>query len=236
MLLIDAGNSRLKWGVWQASGWLEQGSLANDNLPDRAPWQAFAPFVAAWVAQVGPAHVADWVRQHTTAHAWHWPHAMAQQCGVENRYRQPEQLGVDRWLALIAARGRHAGPLLVVSSGTAVTVDALDGAGVFLGGAILPGLGLMRAALTSRTAQLQDVPGQWQRFPRDTADAIQTGCVNAIAGAIRTQWQALAELQPPQLCLLTGGDAAELMPHLPGLPVQREDNLVLEGLLRVAQS
>ncbi len=237
ILLIDAGNSRLKWGVWSGSGWLEQGSLANDNLPAQAPWRDFTPLAAAWVAHVGPAQVADWIRRHAADTALHWPRAAASQCGVDNRYEHAEQLGVDRWLALIAARALHAGPVLVVSAGTAVTVDALSADGVFLGGTILPGLGLMRAALASRAAQLHDVPGQWQRFPRNTADAIHSGCINAIAGAVRAQWHGLAALQQqPAVCLLTGGAAAELLSHLADLPLQQEDNLVLDGLLRISQS
>jgi len=149
--------------------------------------------------------------------------------GVANLYENPAALGVDRWCALIGARGLTPGPCVAVMAGTATTIDSLDGAGNFLGGLILPGLDLMRRVLDRDTAALPLATGKYAAWPRTTDDAIISGCLEAQVGAIE---RAVARLAGAD-CLLSGGGAAAIGEHL-AVPHQRVDNLVLEGLLRLA--
>jgi type III pantothenate kinase len=161
-----------------------------------------------------------------------WVCSQASQGDVTNGYEVPAQLGADRWAALIGARALHRGPALVVMSGTATTVDVLDREGRFHGGLILPGLALMREALAARTADLPAVSGEYRELPRNTFDAIASGCLQATAGAIERLFRPFFG-EPDALCLLSGGAAPTLVPHL-ALPLRTVDNLVLEGLARIA--
>jgi type III pantothenate kinase len=156
--------------------------------------------------------------------------ARNRQCGVTNAYSDPGQLGADRWAALIGARHLHAGACLVVNAGTATTIDLLGGDGVFRGGAIVPGAELMKWSLEEKTAGLARAPGRFAAEPRNTADAIETGCTLAQVGAIERMF---ARLEPGAVCLLSGGAAASLSGRL-GVPLRVVENLALEGLARIA--
>lgn len=160
-----------------------------------------------------------------------WFKSTAACCGVTNGYDHPAQLGADRWAALVGARGLHAGDALVVMAGTATTIDVLAADGAFRGGLILPGLELMVKALSRNTAGLPEARGVYRDIPTNTDDAIATGALQATLGAIERM--ACRPGSADFLCLLSGGAAEALAPHL-DLPLRRVDNLVLEGLARVA--
>jgi type III pantothenate kinase len=119
----------------------------------------------------------------------------------------------------------------VVTAGTATTVDVLRGDGRFVGGVILPGLELMKRSLARDTAGLPLAKGRFAGEPRNTADAIETGCLLAQAGAIE---RAFATMEPGAACVLAGGSARRIARHL-SIPVRLVDNLVLEGLVRIAE-
>jgi type III pantothenate kinase len=131
---------------------------------------------------------------------------------------------------MLGARAKTPGACLVVCAGTATTVDWLDAAGNFRGGLILPGLRLMCAALARNTAQLPDAEGEYRGEPRNTMDAIVSGCLHAQAGAIERMF-ARVSAEGEALCLLTGGAAYRIAPCL-GIPFRTEEMLVLDGLLR----
>jgi type III pantothenate kinase len=115
-----------------------------------------------------------------------------------------------------------------------MTVDALAADGIFLGGMIVAGTDLMRGALARNTAQLRPRSGKFAYFPARTADAIESGTVNALAGAVERMLRFLGEAgQESPLAMLSGGAARFIAPHLNGT-VEVVDNLVLEGLLRIA--
>ncbi len=233
ILCLDAGNTRLKFGLFDGSGWRLQGALdypAFDDLLAELPAKP-TRIVACNVA-------GETVRLRIAALAGSlglplaWLTSSAAACGVTNGYDTPGQLGADRWAAMIAARALHAGPCVVVMAGTATTIDALDANGRFRGGLILPGLSLMRAALAGNTADLPHAAGHYQPQPTNTDDAIVSGAIHATLGAIE---RIHATLGKDALCLLSGGAAAELAPHL-GLPHRLIDNLVLEGLARCGRT
>lgn len=233
-LLIDAGNTRLKWAVIESGHWVADGDC--DYLDWSGLQAALSGVRQCWVASVaGP--VRDAALSAVLAPrgvATRWLLAEARHADLVNAYAVPQQLGVDRWMALVAARARTQEAALVVSAGTALTVDALDGEGVFLGGLIVPGLNLMRQALRAGTAAVDPPRGQVVPFPRNTADAVESGLITALCASVREQHARLAEHGARQpRCFLTGGDAEVLLPHL-GLPAEIVPRLVLEGIARVA--
>lgn len=234
-ILLDAGNTSLKWAVveggqWRATGRSDyaDGSALTDVL--RGGTDCFIASVASVAHEQQLA-----ARLDEAGIAPRWLASAAGFGDVKNGYLDPHQLGVDRWMGLIAARQRTRDAVLVVSVGTAMTVDALSADGAFLGGVIVPGVRLMRQALQQGTARVDDAGGDWQAFPRTTADAVQSGIVAALCGAIAQQHARLAEIAgTAPRCLLTGGDAEKVLSHI-RVPAEHVPALVLEGIDYVAR-
>jgi len=245
ILVIDVGNSRMKWALHDPRGWLAQGALPNQEIGTLSlrDWQNLPRPVRA--IGVNVAGEAARVRVEGQLTRWRlpmeWLHASAAAAGVVNGYARPEQLGPDRWASLAAARRRalaiegETPGCVVVNAGTAVTVDALDADGVFQGGLILPGIRLMIQALSDNTAALKVPQGTFAHFPTNTGDAIYSGAVQAICGAIELLRLKVATGERPVYCFLSGGAAPQVAPYLSG-PVEVVDNLVLEGVLLLASA
>lgn len=252
LLLIDAGNTRVKWGVpdtpvkrtlplfalrWVRSGAVDHAQLA--QLLDA--WQGVA------VTQVLIANVAGPTIQERLRLLLHsafgsdlrinWFVSVSQLAGVTNGYREPAQLGCDRLASAIAAHALFPGrSLIVVSCGTATTIDAVTAEGRFIGGMILPGMTLMANALARNTAQLPQVESindLSSMFADNTVDAIANGCVAAQVGAIERAVMGLRATQTDVLCVLAGGGAGQLLAQL-AVACEKVDNLVLLGLYVVA--
>jgi type III pantothenate kinase len=237
ILAIDAGNSRIKWGVHEGGSWQVQGWVATAQPARLArEWGRLEPPAVVIATNVAGKRVARSIAAaaRRLERRVRFVKSVASQCGVKNSYDRPSQLGADRWAALIGARHLHRGPCVVVNAGTTMTVDALAADGVFLGGMIVAGTDLMRGALARNTAQLRPRGGKFAYFPARTADAIESGTLNALAGAVERMLRFLREAgQETPLALLSGGAARFIAPHLNGT-VEVVDNLVLEGLLRIA--
>jgi type III pantothenate kinase len=240
ILAIDAGNSRVKWGWHDGQGWtsvatvsLIEFAAASDQVnPFSVTHEDPERIIISNVAGEGAHHLlVNWTSIFDARPIW--LHAEAQRCGVTNQYERPEQLGPDRWAALIAARAVHSGPCLVVNSGTATTVDMLTGGGVFLGGAILPGVELMRFVLHEHTGRLPIQEGGYRDAPRNTVDAIETGCRHAQAGAVERMYRVFRELELNPLCIVSGGAGRLLVDQL-SMPRRYIENLVLDGLAHIA--
>ncbi len=235
MLAVDAGNSRIKWGLRHADGrWTDFGAASVDEL-ERA-YEAWARIPAP--RHVAIANVAGPTMRETVidlASRWQtellWVAAAERACGVVNDYENPRQLGVDRWAAAVAAWQRERRECLVVMAGTATTIDVLDARGVFRGGLIIPGLGLMKRALADHTAALTLARGNYRELPRNTADAMESGCIHAQVGAIERMYR---QLPPGARCVISGGGAHALVPHLT-MPVVQVEHLVLEGVAALAE-
>jgi type III pantothenate kinase len=234
ILCIDSGNSRIKWGLcdngcWRESGAMRQGETqALGELTQRLnPAKVIFANVAGASAAAAIEHaLLPWQDRLQVARS------TAQAGGVRNHYENPQQLGVDRWSALLGARALTQTACLVVMAGTATTIDTLDADGNFLGGLILPGLDLMRRALARDTAALPLASGQHAQYPKNTGDAIVAGCLEAQAGAIERAFARLAEHAAAQ-CLISGGAGAAISPFL-NIPHQKIEHLVLQGLYRLA--
>ncbi|HKW37045.1 MAG TPA: type III pantothenate kinase [Burkholderiales bacterium] len=233
ILAVDCGNSRLKWGLYDRAGWIRTGSVPLSGLARlRKSWKKISSVDKVVVANVAgqPARKRLGEILASRGAAPVWVTATRSQCGVTNGYKKAGQLGADRWAALIGAWSMLHGPCLVVAAGTATTVDMLKGDGTFAGGMILPGLDLMKRSLARDTAGLPLARGSFSDTPRTTADAIESGCLLAQAGAIE---RAFAALGSGAACVLAGGAAGRIAPHL-RIPLRIADNLVLEGLVRIA--
>lgn len=252
LLLVDSGNTRVKWavvpdaargagvlGAWQAHGMVEHGKLA--ELAEA--WQQW-DVVRVLASNVAGDRVRDAIEQ-VLLRAFGmqplpvaWFKSVPQLAGVCNGYRDPGQLGCDRFASAIGAHALFPGEALIVATcGTATTVDAVTADGRFLGGMILPGLGLMATALARNTAQLPQVAESLavtDPFADHTDAAIVSGCLAAQAGAIERAVAAHQKRQgAPVRCVLAGGAAQYIAPHV-GLPTTPVENLVLIGLHQVA--
>ena len=229
-LLIDAGNSRLKHACHDGNQWLMQSASSLDSPSLELP-EGFCP------DRIVIANVAG---EEVATHLTHllsgldapieWLKASAERCTLKNAYSEPARLGADRWAAAIAAWTLTQRDCVVVCAGTATTIDLIQPDGLFAGGCILPGLEMMLDSLPLKTAGLPRSNGRWQMPPRNTHDAIATGCLLAQTSAIREMSELLS---PDAPILLAGGAANQLLPHL-GPRVCLHADLVLQGLLCIA--
>jgi type III pantothenate kinase len=239
ILAIDAGNTRVKWGIADEGGWLRRAWLATADAADIGAALAELPVPQRIVvSNVAGESVRVAIAGAFSSYAVVplWVSGCAQQCGVRSSYADPVQLGSDRWAALIAAWKLFGRACTVVNAGTTMTVDALSAEGVFLGGFIVPGADLMRASLDHGTAQLRQRDGEFSYYPDNTADAIMSGAINALAGAVERMAGYMERTgQGAPLVVLSGGAAETLRPRL-NANVELVDNLVLEGLLCIARN
>jgi type III pantothenate kinase len=243
-LLVDLGNSRLKW-AWFS----EERRCPAEAMPhDRS--QSLAPLLNdIWAAAPAPRRVlicsvasAEYNAQitHWCQNQWQltpdWFRSSGELLGLRNAYLEPERLGNDRWLAMLAARQRLDGPLAVVDCGTALTIDLINAQGQHQGGWILPGLGLQHQALLGNTAIRQPASAWATLAPGlDTASCIANGTLLGALGALQMvarqlqdqpQWQGLR-------WVLGGGEASIIAPFLPW-PHELLPDLLLDGLALLA--
>lgn len=244
-LLIDIGNSRTKWGVAK-NGRIDPGEPFATQCFENNPeilvnyWRNRLPPTQVVVANVAGSEIAaclvSWTQRYWNL-APRFVSSEAEGFGVRNAYFEPGKLGVDRWVALIGAHHACPGPVCVADFGTAITVDALNSEGVHLGGVIAPGLRLMHRSLVSGT---HDLPLAGEAFQEslacETAAAIASGTRQAAAGlAERCYRETAAKSGCEPRLLLTGGDAPTIAPLLE-MPFESRPELVLEGLLVIAES
>jgi type III pantothenate kinase len=247
---VDVGNTRLKWALYAearpGAALLQHGAAFLEAIDELAegPWRD----LPEPKAMLGSIVAGEGVRRRTEAQLeelWdvepRWVVSSAQAGGVTNGYEHPNRLGVDRWVAMIAARQRilergPPRPALVVMVGTAVTVDAVDTEGRFLGGLILPGFGLMLRALEMGTAGLKAPTGEAVDFPTNTSDALMSGGADAVAGAVERMHRKLTQRCGQAPALIMSGGAAVKLDSISDLPFETVDTLIFEGLLHLEAS
>ena len=238
LLLLDVGNSRLKWAAADASGVGEGGAIEHGGNPAAAVSSiGLAKADAIWIANVTGATLGDKlaaVLKLRFGPAPKFAAVQAEYAGLRVAYAEPQRLGIDRWLALLAAWSEAHGPACVVSAGTALTFDAVDAAGQHLGGVIAPGLLTMQQAVLGVTRFPSTGPAQvyTDGLGADTDACVRQGALHACAGMV----ERLANRHAAGATrLITGGDAARLAPHLENAWSVRP-NLVMEGLLVLARA
>jgi type III pantothenate kinase len=256
MLMVDMGNSSLKWATLNQNRLNpQQSKLYEKNSLDDVLLQAWltleVPWQGIWVSNVAGLSKADilthWVKKHWGLEAT-FVKTSSNECGVKNGYDNPAQLGIDRWLALIGARHLVKGKLCVVDCGTAITVDVLSADGQHQGGLIIPGLVAMYRALLSDTYAVgysdKTLPNVWDRvantvqqslfkekpfLAHDTNSGITLGALSAAVGLIEYVMNTLEKPKDSFTTLLTGGSVPILRPFLQ-MPYQHVPDLVLQGL------
>ena len=246
-LAIDVGNTRLKWALYDApsnqAALLAQGVEFLENIDKLAD--------GSWASLPAPDQMLGCIvagdhlkrRVEEQMEIWdvnpQWVVASSAEAGLTNGYDFPSRLGADRWVAMIGAWHRSlaqgvARPMVVVMVGTAVTVEAIDASGKFLGGIILPGHDIMLRALESGTAGLHVPTGDVCEFPTNTSDALTSGGTFAIAGAVERMVQHVRQhcgAEPK--CIMTGGAGWKMAPSMLG-KFELVDNLIFDGLLEMA--
>lgn len=262
-LLIDAGNSRVKWALVQPDGTqTHAGAFAHGGMKPGAPppgsieapdWSDLPKPAGVWISNVAGEAVAQHLAALLDAR---WPglprtiiRACERQGGVTNSYTTPSALGSDRWAGLIGAHAAFPGePLLIATFGTATTLEALRADGTFVGGLIAPGWSLMMRSLGEHTAQLPTLDAVAARgllapggaaqngpfFATDTPRSLSAGCALAQAGLIERMWNDLQEAWGVPVRLVVGGGAADEVTGALKVPHTRHDSLVLSGLALIA--
>lgn len=236
-LLLDLGNTRLKWAVRDGAAWHSRGAVGWDSDIAAALSEAWRELPALDDA-VG-ASVVDAAREAAVADAVRaagslvpfWLRTPAVACGVRNAYDEPQRLGVDRFLAMVAAYDAGHAPCILAGVGTALTLDALAADGRHLGGLIAPGPQLMQQSLVGATARVRpERPGEVLDAAANTADAVASGCWQAAAALIERFARRMSHSLGGNPSLhLGGGDAAALLPLLECPAALAEDG-VLHGL------
>jgi type III pantothenate kinase len=248
-LAIDIGNTRLKWAMYDAprpgANLLGHGAEFLDHIESLAE--------GAWAelpqpgSMLGCVVAGDQLRRRAEEQVHErfdctarWVVSSTAEAGIINGYDHPTRLGADRWVAMIGARHRMlsqgpARPMVVVLIGTAVTVEAIDVNGKFLGGLILPGHGIMLKALESGTAGLHVPTGEVTDFPTNTSDALTSGGTYAIAGAVERMVEHVRKhcgAEPVRY--MAGGAGWKMAPSMVS-PFELVESLVMDGLLVIAQ-
>jgi len=248
VLLLDVGNSRLKWGLLsdatiRGTGHVELRTFREQGTSALTKqWSKdIDAVIACNVAGDDVAEILSAGVRSQYGHEVRFIRSEGVACGVTNGYHQPERLGVDRWVALIGARASCDSACVIVDAGTAITIDALNADGHHLGGQILPGLVLMAEALEENTSdlpslsdRLSDAIGNADLFANSTSAAISRGVVGAAVGAIELALRGLRKDGLDPALLITGGDA-DLINGLLGEAAQLRPDLVLEGLACLAE-
>lgn len=261
-LLIDAGNSRIKWALAAVDGrYLHVGTTRVQEIStrtsmldseDNPDWVGLPVPSAAWISNVAGHTVASRINALVDAYWLGLPRtticAAVRQCGVTNGYAQPHTLGSDRWAGLIGAHEAFPNEnLLIATLGTATTLEALHADGRFVGGLIAPGWSLMMRSLGARTAQLPTldvcnarnllISNNWPKsfFASDTHRSVSAGCALAQVALIERLWTDLqSEWQMEVRLVISGGAADDVITNTLKIPYTRYDELVLAGLALIA--
>jgi type III pantothenate kinase len=252
-LLIDMGNTRLKW-VWAAGGEIDQSTFgrgSRDEFPARCKPPGSARPGRVLISSVADQSSTSGVVS-TCEERWRAPVKRLQtlrcQDGIINAYENPATLGIDRWLAIVGAAHAYGTPVVIMDLGTATTLDAVDEQGRHLGGLILPGPALMLESLATATAMpvpagfgdgetANGTKGKKAAGPgvgpaTSTSEAIREGVLAAQIGALNQFMRHVgAKLSKEPQLVLTGGAAECILDRLESQPVF-DPWLVFKGMLR----
>lgn len=239
-LLLDIGNSSVNWAIAKNDRFIASGAFNHtqhgfeEGLRDNL--LSLEKPTELLVANVAGKELYDvltlWARKQWQLECWQ-ANVKSDFNGLTNSYDDTKQMGIDRWLAMIAAWDAYQSALLIIGCGTALTIDAIDADGHHLGGYIVPGIDLMQASLIERTGQINIEPAQDAslNYAKDTQAAINNGAFLATVAIIEKAMANFSDqLKSRPLCIISGG-MAELINPLLEEPFIHKTNLVLSGLL-----
>ena len=248
-LLLDIGNTRVKWGVFDGSDIRRTGSISHQKIVEsgvtalttRLPRRVNHIYACNVAGSSVGAKLSGVVGLHCNSDV-RFVRVDRAAFGITNCYRKPRQLGVDRWVAMIGAYAEFACGLCIVDAGTAVTIDALSRSGEHLGGQIIPGLALMEQVLVAETGDIGPAKKRGGRTPTgmalfadNTDAAIRNGASCAVCGAIEAAVRRLRAAGYRPKIVLTGGDASRILKQL-DVGFSHRPNLVLQGLAFMLRS
>ncbi len=248
-LLLDVGNSRLKWGVLDGGSISRTGHITQDAirqqglsaLTSKLPRHVDTVFASNVAGTSYATRLSGVISMHCGCDV-RFARTEQQACGVTSSYRQPRRLGVDRWVAMIGAWSECEAACVIVDAGTAVTIDVIDDHGQHLGGQILPGIAMMADALAVKSSDLPSVGQRVSKaasgldmFASNTVRAVEQGIMNAVVGAVERAAWAVHDSGSYATIVLTGGDASRILKSLEDETLHRP-HLVLQGLARILES
>ena len=241
ILLIDSGNTALKYASLKNGQISEMSRIMRPNDCISEPLECLlSTLEGAHIKSVYISNVAgkaiekqltQWC-QKTFQIAPHYAFVSKGFSGLVNAYSPVENLGIDRWLALIAATDCFQKPICVADIGTAVTIDSIDETNKYIGGVILPGLMVMRQSLQQNADAITTLQEQKidSYFATNTQQGVHAGTVLAIAASVDKMIEKLQQQTNEAVtCVLSGGDANQIKPFLSG-SIQHVPDLVLKGL------
>ena len=238
ILAVDVGNSYIKWGISKDCLWVAKGQFAHHEIEMLANhWNGLKNISYVIASTVSNQFITSQLNSILTSFGLkvYWIAPRSYQCGVTNSYKDYQQLGTDRWAALIAAWNKFYDSCLIVNIGTAVTIDAISRDGIFLGGYIIPGPFLQLQSLKINTQINYVTPVYYEFFPTVTSSAIHSGIIIALTAMIEKTLELFYQHQgyPVQNCILSGGGADFIRSQIE-FPFVEIDNLVLDGLILIA--
>ncbi len=240
-LLIDSGNSLIKWALVENEAFIAEDRCSTDSVSSLHDlWKNHENPARVIVANVAGERVASEIRKAVSI-LWQLDaeFIVSSQscCGLTNSYHKPEQLGVDRWMAMVAAYQMTQNSVIVVDCGTAVTVDLVNEKGLFVGGVIMPGLSTAFQCLRTETDAVEEISSinsDASSVAQSTEEGVAAGVLLGLAGGVeRVVREHSLLVDKTAAVLITGGDAEKIMPHLT-IPVDFQADLVLQGLRIVA--
>lgn len=241
ILLIDIGNTRIKWAT------LDEQGLGAQCAEIHADWdvQRLTDVILdsvvrperVLIGNVGGERIGELARD-AIAQRWNIGaeliNSTAEACGVRNAYPEPAKLGVDRWLAMIAAHALQKRLTCIVSAGTAMTIDGVDASGQHLGGVIVPGPQLMVTSLLHNTSDIARRAQQGSVteavFADNTLGAIRQGAAHALAALVERSVESMRAINGEIPALLLTGGGSTAIEKLIHLPFESRPDLVLQGL------
>ena len=251
-LLIDIGNTRLKWGCEnnlriEQTGFLDSARLSRSGLDDGM--SSIAKPKSVWVSSVGSlaSHkvLVEWLLQRYQLNA-QVVKVRQPVAGFSNAYADLDALGVDRWVAAIGAREcaqvegavrESAKPknIIIIDVGTAITIDCLTADNIFQGGVIYPGYRLMHDSLVGGTVGIKSEFFETdQIIGKTTSECVNSGIAFGVAGAVeRIVVEMQESIGAATQIVVTGGGAQALLDKA-RLDARYEPNLVLQGLMKIA--
>ena len=243
MLLVDAGNTALKWGLYEAGEFIAVDRMVHRdcNLTEKLTryWTSLQSPEEVFIANVAGERLADtlsaWIQQQWSLIP-RFASTTDTACGVTNAYSVAADLGVDRWAALIGAHHHIRGAVCIVDCGTAITVDVLAANGHHLGGLILPGVELLKQVVQQDTAGVKPVTEMQvaNLLANKTGEGVHSGAVYmAVAAIDRIINDIVATLDQDIELVITGGDADTMLPLL-ARSAHHDSALVLKGLAILA--
>ncbi len=247
ILLVDIGNTCIKWAVWDKKKFTYLGQINHHsqsiNATFQQAWQAMTTPVAVICANTAGNLVAEklqaWIKSHWSL-VCHFVKTSKKAQGITCAYAAPEKLGIDRWINLIAARHLHqAGAIAVVDLGTAITCDVLDANNQHQGGYIAPGYHLMQKSLYELLKKdPEKIPYEKSDHDlglgKNTEACLQAGVLQAVLGSVQHMVNFVKKIYGSDIKIYISGGDASIVKQLESLDYEYQPNLVLIGLAVIA--